>query len=445
MSLLEWYRYQIELCQEYILLPWGSALCLYRLKQRNDQMLTHGRRDIQTLFLLLAWIIVPFAIRFGLTFNNVGAWYNHMVVYFGIYAALRERTSAQRERSFDQFAMLCGALSLVFGAALMYAAAQALSLTIDDQGIPFGLFWDEYTNSWYLAHGVNPNFTGMICLCLAMVSMAGAARSRNWILRLLFVLGVGLMVVAVILTQSRTARYAMIGALAVGLFGYMMSRNWPSRLLQKGALAVVLCAAFVVAAFVGADGLTRAALDHYENVIRVQEEPADTAMQPEAAADSLTLSNDEATPKAAVDGTFSERTAIWQNLFKLWKANLKYLVIGNGIGRTGSRIVQGTIFEEAGAVQLHNTYLQHTADFGLIGTALLALFFALLVRPLLRVFFAVGDKRKPGYTALMMLVLAMLATGLMESAPLGGLSPANMMLFFALALLAGRGEDLAHL
>jgi hypothetical protein len=75
----------------------------------------------------------------------------------------------------------------------------------------------------------------------------------------------------------------------------------------------------------------------------------------------------------------------------------------------------------------------------LVGTALLFLFFVLLIRPLLRVFAARGERRKPGYTALCMLVISMLATGMMESAPLGGFSPANMMLFFALAVIAYAG------
>lgn len=50
------------------------------------------------------------------------------------------------------------------------------------------------------------------------------------------------------------------------------------------------------------------------------------------------------------------------------------MLIGNGVGHTGSKIVEGTIHEESGAVAVHNTYLQWAADFGLIGFALEAVF-----------------------------------------------------------------------
>ena len=201
----------------------------------------------------------------------------------------------------------------------------------------------------------------------------------------------------------------------------------------------------LVGGYVGAAKLTDAALMHYARVQSGQNAAVgfvQTAIAEEAAVQAAA---DVPQARAAVDSTFSDRTTIWKNLFELWKENPKHMLIGNGVGRTGSRVVKGTIHEEAGAVQMHNTYLQHTADFGLVGTALLFVFFVLLIRPLLRVFAAKGERRKPGYTALCMLVLSMMATGMMESAPLGGFSPANMMLFFALALLAGRGEDLALL
>ena len=162
----------------------------------------------------------------------------------------------------------------------------------------------------------------------------------------------------------------------------------------------------------------------------------------DAAQEPLPPQAQDAQARDAVDATFSDRTTIWANLFALWRENPRHLLIGNGIGRTGSRIVAGTIHEAAGAVQVHNTYLQHTADFGLIGSALLALFFLTILRPVLRVFFAAGERHRPGYMPLCMLVIACLATGMMESAPLGALTTMNLMLFFVLALLASRGEAL---
>ena len=42
-----------------------------------------------------------------------------------------------------------------------------------------------------------------------------------------------------------------------------------------------------------------------------------------------------------------------------------------------------------------------------------------------------GAAQIPGYRALCMLVVACLMTGMMESAPLGAMTPMNMMLYFA--------------
>ena len=62
--------------------------------------------------------------------------------------------------------------------------------------------------------------------------------------------------------------------------------------------------------------------------------------------------------RAVVDSTFSDRTSLWSNLFTYWKENPKYLLLGNGAGQTGSRIVAGTIHEANGNAFVHNAYLQ---------------------------------------------------------------------------------------
>ena len=134
---------------------------------------------------------------------------------------------------------------------------------------------------------------------------------------------------------------------------------------------------------------------------------------------------------------------IWKSLFAFWRENPKVMLIGNGVGRTGSRIVVGTVHEENGAVAVHNTYLQFIADFGLIGFALLAAFFAVIARPVLRAFYARGAGRFAGTHALSAMVVAALATGMMESAPLGAMTPMNIMLCLALAMLAGAGREVS--
>ena len=497
MEPMAWYRTQIDLVNQYVVLPWGMALCLLRLERRRNALNDATRRDVQALFALLLWIVVPFVLRFGITFNNVGAWYNHTVVYFGIYAFLSEMDGQEREKTFDLFVLLCGVMTFILSGALLYCAATATTIYAGAQSIGFGLM-----DGAHICHGVHYNLTGMLLTCLAMISMAGVSRAKRLPLRVFFGISALMALIVVVLTQSRTARYASLIALGAGVYGVIVGRAPIKKRAICQLTAIAAAVVVLVGGYIGAAKMTDAALSHYADVrnqaqamaraekakaqtvaLAQESEPEETdgqaisaqesaeqnaveqnaaeqnaveqavaeeekEVQADTAAQDVVVEEEmiEAkTARKAVDSTFSDRTKIWQNLFNLWKEDIKYLFIGNGIGRTGSRVVEGTIHEKAGAVQLHNTYLQHTADFGLIGTALLAFFFALLVRPLLRVFFASGSRRKPGYTALMMLVLAMLATGLMESAPLGGLSPANMMLFFALALLAGRGEDLAHL
>lgn len=450
MEPMVWYREQIDLINQYIVFPWGMALCLLRLEKRKSQLVA-VRRDGQVLFVLVLWIAAPFLLRFGVTFNNMGAIYNHMVVYFGIYALLSEKPLEERERLFDLMVALCGMLTFVLSGAMLYCAATAKTIYHGAQSIGFGLYAGAQ-----LTYGLDYNLCGMLMVCMAMITLAGVSRSRMRVMKLFYALGAGMMFIAIVLTQSRTARYASIIALSAGVYGVIVGRAHIRRPALRQMAALAAAVLVLVASYVGAAKLTDAALVHYTKILHARAQGESVGVINQAmdalAAPALaqeTGGQEAAAPapeaRAAVDSTLSDRTTIWKNLFGLWAENPKNMLIGNGIGRTGRLVVKGTIHEAAGAVQIHNTYLQHTADFGLIGTGLLALFFILIIRPLFAVFFAKGDARKPGYTALCMLVIAMLATGMMESAPLGGLSPSNMMLFFALALLVGRGYDLAHL
>ena len=146
------------------------------------------------------------------------------------------------------------------------------------------------------------------------------------------------------------------------------------------------------------------------------------------------------TTRAAVDSTFSDRTNIWKNVFKLWKDEPKLMLIGNGVGNTGRKIVEGTIHEENGAVTVHNSYLQWTADFGLIGAALQLVFLVIALRQALRVLLA--EKRQSGALALCMCVAAALAVGLMESTTLGDMTPTNLVFMYALAQLSAMNREM---
>lgn len=442
-DLLRWHQEQVALLERYVIVPWGMALCLLRLQRRAELGNNVQRMDVSALAVLLLWVVVPFGIRFGLTFNNVGSWVGHCIVYFGVYAMTTETGRHEREKLFDQACMLFGLLSLVLGGALLYCAAKGLSIGSDvaafkasggTTGFGFGVL-----NRANLCAGLHYNNTGMLAVCMAMLCFAGVVRSRRMVLRMLYLLASAMMIMVVVLTQSRTARYALIIAMAAGAYGYLAANFKASRAVVRYAVGAAAAALLLVVSYAGAAMMTDAALAHYAKM-ESGEEIAIVATAYAEEEEQAVVKPKKA--RAAVDSTMSGRTDIWRNLFKLWKSAPKSLLIGNGIGRTGSRIVEGTIHEENGAVAVHNTYLQHIADFGLIGFGLLCVFFATILVPVLRVFFARGKKQAPGYRVLCMLVIACLMTGMMESAPLGAMTPMNMMLFFALALLAARGQEI---
>lgn len=443
-DLLRWHQEKVALLERYLIVPWGMALSLLRLQRCAGMQAGERRPDVSVLAVLLLWVVVPFGIRFGLTFNNVGSWIGHCVVYFGVYAMTTETEPLEREKLIDQACMLFGLFSLVLGGALLYCAAKGLSIGSDvaafnasggTTGFGFGVL-----NRANLCAGLHYNNTGMLAVCMVMLCFAGVVRSRRLALRALYLLACAAMIMVIVLTQSRTARYALMIAMAAGTYGYLAANIKASRAVIRHAAGIAAAAILLVVSYVGASVMTDAALAHYARI----ESGEEVAMI--AAARAQEEQKADVKPKearAAVDSTMSGRTDIWRNLFELWKNEPKSLLIGNGVGRTGSRIVEGTIHEKNGAVSVHNTYLQHIADFGLIGFAVLCAFFAIILRPVLRVFYAQGGKQIPGYRALCMLVIACLMTGMMESAPLGAMTPMNIMLFFALALLAARGQEIA--
>ena len=119
------------------------------------------------------------------------------------------------------------------------------------------------------------------------------------------------------------------------------------------------------------------------------------------------------------------------------------LLIGRGIGKTGALVVKGTVHENAGAVAIHNTYLQFMADFGIIGMIFQGIFLLMMVCRILKVLFVFPREKQPaGTLPLCMLILAIMATGMMESQPLGQMTPMNLGLYMAFALLIPEKEQM---
>ncbi len=427
IGLLKWYQEPLGLISQYVLTPWGVLLVVLRMQRAQDRRLFAA--DTTVLALLVAWIIVPFAARFGVTFNNIASWHGYAVAYLGLYAMLREEDPARRARELDRVCALSAALSLVLGGVLLYAALTVQMLGTQYGGYGFGV------DGGMLYAGKHYNTTGMILVVLALLCLTGAARRRHPLAKAVYLIPFVMTALCTVLTQSRTARLSLLLGLAACVYGALCTRLEGRAALRHGA-GIACALAVLLLGYAGADAMTRAAVAHYNGGdVLVASAAAEETAQPAAQGDSVV--------REGIDASFSDRTTIWKNLFALWRENPKHLLIGNGVGRTGSRIVVGTVHEENGAVAVHNTYLQFIADFGLIGFALLAAFFAVIARPVLRAFYARGAGRFAGTHALSAMVVAALATGMMESAPLGAMTPMNIMLCLALAMLAGAGREVS--
>lgn len=438
-GLLKWYQEPISLLGSYVVTPWGLILCVRRLARAREKGLRAA--DTAVLAALVVWIIVPFALRFGVTFNNMSGWHGYTVVFFGIYAMLREEEPSRRAHELDRLCALSAALALALGGGLLYCAATVQMLGLELTDIGFGV------SAGMLWAGQHYNVTGMIAVVLLMLCLTGASRRRHPLGKAAHLIPAAMMAVVVVLTQSRTARVSMLLGLGVIVYGALCTRVRGRALVRHGA-GIVCALVVMVVGYALAGALTDAAVAHYNG--------ADTLVASAAAEETTPVPQTEPVPRtepvpqteeheehevrAGIDASFSDRTAIWKNLFALWREEPRHLLIGNGIGRTGSRIVAGTIHEANGAVAVHNTYLQFIADFGLVGFALLAAFLVIILRPVLRAFYASGEGRFAGAHALSALVIASLATGMMESAPLGAMTPMNIMLYVALGVLAGEGR-----
>lgn len=476
-----WYSEIIDVISSYAVIPWGVALCVLRLNRADVRDLR--RADTGLLTLLLAWLVVPFFIRYGATFNNVTSWYSHCVLFFAVYALTREDAPGRRAAMLDRVCALFALLSALAGAALLYTAWTLRTFGPGTTSWTFGIF------DSCLCAGYDRNSLGMNATCCLMMCIVGVCRRRSLVGKLLHAVPAVMMLAVVVLTQSRASRYAVLLAFAAGVYGAVAA----SRLAGKGAVrhaAGIACAVVVLlAGYVAAGRLTDAAVAHYTDVQQsrlaqaaaaataapeqaeptdapaataVPELPAQTAVPAVSAVPELiaqTAAPDAASPsvspsatpvkfaaRVAVDATLNDRTNLWTNLFAFWRENPKYMVIGLGTGRIGRIIAPGTSHEIKGTAAVHNGFLQFAADYGLIGLALLLAFFLTVLRPVLRVFFARGESAYPGGRALCMLVIAVLATAMVESPPLAAMSPMNMMLFYALAILCaqGRGEKPAR-
>ena len=339
---------------------------------------------------------------------------------------------------------LFAVFAVIWSGCLLYYAATAGCLDVGAGGSVFGV------QDGYLWAGVHYNSTGMIALCLCMMSLLACSCAKNPLLKAVCVIPTAMSAVVVVLTQSRTSRYALLLALAIGAFD-LLRRALAARGQGIATAAALLSAVIIIAGGYEVSKLaTEAALEHYaarQEECEIQEptEEVQTENEPDAQipAEPQMIEDISAggtmSVRPGIDSTFSDRTTIWKNVLKFWREEPKMMLIGNGVGHTGSKIVEGTIHEESGAVAVHNTYLQWAADFGLIGFALEAVFLVIALRQALHAFLA--KERERSALVLIMTAAAALAVGMMESTTLGAMTPINLVFMFSLAQLAGMSRE----
>ena len=258
-AIAAWYREPVSLLYGYIVIPWGAALCLLRL-QRRAASLEPARADVVTLFVLYLWILVPFAIRFGFTGKNATAWYGYAVMFFGIYASISERKQREREMLMATMSVLSAVFAYVFCGALLFCAWSG-TIYVADLG-PFGF---GVVEGW-LCSGVHYNITGMIVISLCMMCVMGVGYYRNILLKLFCLIPAVMSMAVIVLSQSRTSRYALLAVLAAAAFDGVR-RALCRRNVAAGLLAAVLAGAVVLGGgYWGADRMTRAAIAHYNQL-----------------------------------------------------------------------------------------------------------------------------------------------------------------------------------
>lgn len=439
---LRWHREAVDMFERYVLTPWGIVLCVMHLQRGKERALLPVRWDLSILTVLAMWIIVPFGLRFGMTFNNVSSWHGFLSAYFGIYAMTSMEGEIQRRKMTELAAGLFALLSLGLGIPAIYCVLTGVQFGVGVDVYAFGVAKDGMFRI-----GLHHNNTGMIAMLCTLMCLVGMSCRRKLTTKMLYLIPALMMGVVVVLSQSRTSRYSLIFALGLWCYGAIAcaDRGKWSKVVRHMA-GMLAGAVLMVVLYVGASMLTDAALEHYAYVrAGVQRQTAvhliaDAYAQEEAPAQETEIKVQDA--RGAGEASFTGRTLIWKNLFKIWRENPKHFVIGQGVGRTGSRVVEGTLLEAEGAATMHNTYLQFAADFGLTGFMLLAAFLLVVAGSVLRVFYAEKGKRRPEDRALCALVAACLLTGMMEVEPFASMCYCNALLLFVLGLLVGRDRDM---
>jgi len=464
-----------SMLETYLVFPWGTALCLLTLYRREQAELRRPRADLCIMFVLLLWITVPFIYRFGWTWGNLSAAHGYMIVFFGLYASIVTEDAQRCGKLLDTAAALLAVFSFFFAGALLSAAWGHTIIAYRYGVFPFGVH-----SNGSLCAGIHYNGTALAAACGAIMCLIGFVRRKNLLAKILHLIPAVMMILVVILTQSRTSRYALIAAFAAVAYGWIASGYWHKRAVVRHAAGIL--AGIVVAAvgYTGAQAITNAALYRYAVVdaqrqaetanaetanaetakkedARVEEQAPVETMVPEPAtleaedtpaplmaADEAAAQTQEIKPaksRGLGDATFTGRTELWESAFKVLSEDPAYLWIGVGHGRGAEAIGKYSV---QGVIDAHNAFIQAILDFGVVGLVLLLAILALAVPHAWRLFFARPDHAVPGGRLLCAMIVMGLVSGLMEIEIFHVMRYTNLTFFYVLAMIAVFGRDMVE-
>lgn len=319
----------------------------------------------------------------------------------------------------------------------------------------------------------NPNSLGLICMgtiCLCFIRLVNGKGGRE---RMFYAVALVIDLVAMLLSNCRTAIYACV--CMVALYGFLFLLR-DDRSAKRTALAVVAAVVVAMAGYFGCTLLQRGLslldvkYDFYfeyimqpyvmangdvtirDGVVVVIEKPAtaepDESSDVPAASDAAEdTTGDAAEDKIAGAGTsergdtirrfmnaglLNERGILWGNGARLV---VRKPLFGYGLSNYYQSLLDMGVTEDRAAFSMHNSYLEALVSFGLAGFACAVLFLIVVLKNAFA-FFRFGDKKQWRRVAcLLSCVAAFLAAGMMESALASPLSPGSVFFWVIMAQL----------
>lgn len=319
----------------------------------------------------------------------------------------------------------------------------------------------------------NPNSLGLICMgaiCLCFIRLVNGKGGRE---RVFYAAALFINLVAMLLSNCRTAIYACVCMVALYAFLFLLRDD---RSAKRAALAVVAAVVVAAAGYFGCTLLQRGLslldvkYDFYfeyimqpyvtatddvtirDGVVVVIEKPVtaepgesnDASAAGDAAGDTA---DDAAEDKLVGAGTsergdtirrfmnaglLNDRGILWSNGAKLF---VRQPLFGYGLSNYYQSLLDMGVTEEWASFSLHNSYLEALVSVGLTGFACAVAFLIVVLKNALA-FFRYGDKNQWMTAAcLLSCVAAFLAAGMMESALASPLSPGSVFFWIIMARL----------